>query len=434
MIDTIRKTLGLLNIETWKIREQTVDATELFFIRKNLDMNRSKQVKNCAVTVYRDFTENGEQFRGSASVKLGPDMTDSEVREKLEKAYYAASFVRNPWYPLPGPSGGSPETVVSRFESGEIMPYMTGLADSLYRNDTHSSGGINSAELFISRYRYRLVTSEGIDVRYNRCQGDIELVTDWKEKGESVELYDMYSFSDYCPEMIEEECGRQIENCRLRARALPAQELKSVNIILGPEAVYEIMQFYVSHGSAKGVYEGVSRAEKGKVFQGVDVTGDRLSITLDPALPNSPLSVPYDEDGVLLKKTELYRDGTLLDYHGSVQYSHYLNIEPTGIIRNIEVKEGKGEFETLKKEPHVEILSFSDFQMDVLTGDFGGEIRLALYFDGKTATPITGASLSACLFDVHNRMYLSQEKIRKYGYSGPKHLLFPEGHLAGSGN
>lgn len=433
MIETIRRILKQEGIDLWNIREVRTSSRELFFIRKDLDMNRAKKVCSYTLTVYRDFQDQKSSYKGSATVILTPSMDESEIRNKVVKADYAASFVKNPYYPLPGPA--VTENKRQAEESSDIQNNLNSLGElteSLFKNDIYNKGGINSAEVFLSSSSFRILNSNGVDVSYSKNRSDIELICDWKEGGADVELYNMFSFSDNCPELVEEECREQIEHCRLRALASNAVELKSVNVILKSDAIIDLMGFYVSQTNAKNKYEKLSTAEKGKVFQGETVRGDLISLTLDPAIPGSAYASPFDTDGVPLKQVPLLENGVVRQFHGSLQYSHYLNIPPTGQIGSFTVARGTGRFEELKKEPYVEILTFSDFQMDNLTGDFGGEIRLALYFDGEKVTPITGATLSACLYDIQDEIYLSGDMIRKENYQGPKSLLFKNGHIAGS--
>jgi predicted Zn-dependent protease len=432
MIDTIQTLLRQLDIDDWKLLETEEESRELFFIRKSLDMNRAKKVKKYTVTVYRHFEEKKREYTGSATIELAPTAAESEILKKLEEAFYAASFVRNPRYPLPGPSEIKPFVLESPLDKDDPLPLIADLKKSLYKNDVHKEGGINSAELFIHRNRHRFLNSAGIDVSFSSSGGDVELIVDWEEGGEGVELHNIFSFSGYDPKLAEEECREQIEHCRLRSRAKAAPDLKPINILISGRAVAKIMGFYTAQANARNKYEGLSKAEPGKVFQGENPKGDLLSITLDPYLPYSPNSAPYDSDGVALSPVSLYEKGILKQYHGSVQYCHYMHVPPTGQIRNIDVQGGSGRLEGFLQEPYVEILAFSDFQMDSITGNFGGEVRLARYFDGKEIRPITGASLSACLFDVQQEMYLSTDIIRKDHYRGPKSLLIPGGRLSGS--
>jgi hypothetical protein len=85
----------------------------------------------------------------------------------------------------------------------------------------------------------------------------------------------------------------------------------------------------------------------------------------------------------------------------------------------------------MKKEPYLELITFSDFQMDLITGDFGGEIRLGWYFDGETTTKITGGSLNANIANSHNNFYLSKEVQHGEGFSGPKAIEMFDLTIAG---
>ena len=57
---------------------------------------------------------------------------------------------------------------------------------------------------------------------------------------------------------------------------------------------------------------------------------------------------------------------------------------------------------------------------DTLTGDFGGEIRLAYHFDGKTVIPVTGVSISGNIKNLHKEMYLSSEIQQANNFRDPK--------------
>ena len=89
-------------------------------------------------------------------------------------------------------------------------------------------------------------------------------------------------------------------------------------------------------------------------------------------------------------------------------------------MRNIVIEGGSKSIQELKEGPHLELFNFSDFQMDVLTGNFGGEIRLGMYFDGETSTPITLGSITGNAKKVEQEMYLSKELQKLNGFVGPK--------------
>ncbi len=432
MIGRIREILKKSGIDQWTLMETESSAGEYFFIHRDMDMFRKKKVTKYSLTVFNDHEGQEKKYRGSATITLDSGMEAEELRKKIEDAYFAASFVKNPWYPLSPAVKGSFAPGRTRLNEEDRTPLVKDITESLFRPDSHDKGGINSFEIFLNRQAIRFLSSEGSDCSFEKTSGDIELICDWKENDMSVELYNMFSFADFSASLIEDECRRQIENCRLRASASPAQKIENIPVILGEEAVREMIGFYRTHSNVKALYEGTARGKKGEIFQGSDIRGDLIDMTLVPTLPGSPESAPIDRDGMLLKEVRIFEKGRLVNLHGPVQYASYMDEEPRGSYGNTVVACGSGSVEEWRVKPHIEILAFSDFQMDAVTGDFGGEVRLAKYYDGKEVRALTGASLSACLFDVHKEIYLSREKLEKENYSGPRYIMFPGATLAGA--
>ena len=128
----------------------------------------------------------------------------------------------------------------------------------------------------------------------------------------------------------------------------------------------------------------------------------------------------------------LIENGELKALIGDNRFASYLGIEPTGQLTNFKVALGSTTYEDMKNEPYVELLSFSHFQMNFMTGDFGGEIRLARYFDGETRQSITGGSISANIKKVQDNMYLSAIGAQYDDYVGPKHIWFKGLEIAGA--
>ena len=94
---------------------------------------------------------------------------------------------------------------------------------------------------------------------------------------------------------------------------------------------------------------------------------------------------------------------------------------------------GSKSLEALRKAPHLEVVYFSDFVTEPLTGDFGGEIRLAYYTDSEgKRRPVTGGSVSGNIRDVQARMYLSRETQLRAGFQGPVSVLLPEISVSGA--
>jgi PmbA protein len=204
-----------------------------------------------------------------------------------------------------------------------------------------------------------------------------------------------------------------------------------MDVILTREAVKELFEFYHRQSMASSVYHKNSIWEAGDHVQGEEVKGDRITLKLNPFMKNSTCSRGFDEDGYPLEPVTIIEEGVLKSYSANQRYAHYMGAEPTGTILNTEVKGGRYPAEMLKSKPHMEIAAFSDFSVDYITGDFGGEIRLAWYYDGKDRRPVTGGSISGNICAAHNEIYLSKELQKDNSFEGPMAVKILNVNVAG---
>ena len=431
----INKVISLLKINKkisgYKIYETNTESVELFFIKKSLDMDRAKVVSHLMLTVYVDFEEENAHFRGSSSSEIHPTMTEEAILRTIERLSFSASFVKNEVYPLPSKEGNNPKIVISNLNEKPLSEWIPEITEAIYKEDIYDKGGINSAELFLNKNTTRIVNSKGIDVSYSNYDGTVEFITTWKEKEEEIELYRNVDFSSFNPEQLHMEIANMISQCKDKALAKPTPILDKIPILLTGAPVKEFFLYYYDQASAISAYEKESTLKVGDNVQGENIIGDKLSITLDPQLNNSTFSVPYDDDGFPLSKIELYKDGILKRNFGSVRYCHYLNIEPTGEICNIIISGGSKLKSELKQTPYLELIAFSDFQMNPVTGYFAGEIRLGYYYDGNSIISVTGGSISGNIKDVHSNMYLSKELQQDNDFVGPETILLNGASIAG---
>lgn len=425
MIDKIKGILeGMTELQGWKITERRKEGQELFFVKKVLDMNRSKDVHDIDVTVYVAFEEDGVKYLGQSTTAIAPTLTEAEIRAKLKDTAKGAAFVKNPYFDLPKPTSEEVPAIENAFATKPLTQWMPLLAKAIYANDTQTQGGINSAEIFLTKSVKRIATSEGIDVTFDTYKAMVEVIADWNDGEEPVELFFLEDFGGYQPELLSEKIGDLINESKERAHATPTPSLKDVKVVLSGDAVKQLLDYYRVMSSARAKYEGISQFEIGQKLQGEAVSGDLLNVTLLPVLEGSSLSTNYDSDGVQLRPVELIKGGVLKTLHGNAQYAAYMDIPMTGHIGNFKVESGDLSFEEVKKAPYIELVSFSDFQTNPLTGDFGGEIRLARYFDGEKLTSVTGGAISANIGDVHSTMKLSKEVGQQDNFIGPKHIFF----------
>ncbi len=424
MIETIERILQTIpEVAGYRIVAKTVHSVEVFFVRKQLDMNRAKTVQHFLVTIYRDFTEAGMRYRGSASIRIHPTMSETGLRTALEETTFAAGLVKNPHYPLVKPASVR-AGIASNFHQQPLSDWLAPLTAAIFQNDRQRQGWINSAELFLKRIETRIVNSEAVQLQTVSYQAELELITNWREGRAEVELYRELRFASFEPELIAANVQEMLAYSREKALAQPLPELEKFPVLLTGEPVRDFLGYYTVQTSAQSVYEGLSTFKIGNNVQGESPQGDRINLRLDPTLVHSTESMPFDEDGLPLEPVEVIRDGQLLRYWGDQQYAFYLNLPPTGKIINQVFGGGTLTIDELRQEPYLELVAFSDFQMNPITGDFGGEIRLGWYHDGSQTVAVAGGAVSGNIRDVQPNMFFSRELQTLNQFIGPKTIKF----------
>ena len=115
----------------------------------------------------------------------------------------------------------------------------------------------------------------------------------------------------------------------------------------------------------------------------------------------------------------MIRDEVLMEesvpkkFVGSRKFSQYLGLEDSFMVSNWCVSGGRKSADELRNGKFLEIVEFSDFQVDSMTGDIFGEIRLAYYHDGEgDVTPVSGGSVSGSMLDNIAHLQMSRETRR----------------------
>ena len=421
MINTIKNIItNNKNIDGYKITEEKIQSNELFLVKKSIDMDRAKDVHHFKIVIYKDVEEDSIKYRGAATINIYPTMSEREIEFAINEAVFAAEFAKNPYYPLVKNSDLYKKNNESNFSSEDLPHWINEITKAVYKNDIYEDGGINSCEIFLNKVYTRIINSEGVDVQGLNYKCMVEYIPTWKGENEEVELYRCLNFSSFDPSFIAEDVESMINICKERAVAIKTPNLEKIPVILTKDAVSKFFSFYTSKSNAASIYNKQSTWKIGDKLQGDNVLGDAISIKLDPFISNSTKSTFFDEDGFPLEAVIIIENGVLKNYIASNRYAYYLNVKATGNINNVIVSCGSKTIDELKEEAYLEIAAFSDFTVDTLTGNFGGEIRLAWYFDGSKVIPVTGGSISGNIMELQKELYLSKELQRDNNFIGPK--------------
>lgn len=422
MINKIINTLKSEGIEKYLINKTDKSSSELFFIKKRLDVRRTKKITDYNVIVYRDIEKEGEKLRGSASVSIFPTMTDGEIKRTLKDAYFAAQFAANPFYELVQGDGAAKE-------DGYTAPKSTdeaarAMAKALFSVDNDSEAFINSAEFFAVNSAIRIVNSNGVDVSFNKFDVNGEFVTQCKTD-EDVELHYSFDYDKTDEKAIAEKAAEGIKAAKDRSIAKRCLKSGRYDVILSGENLGEVLSFYADKANSAYIYPKYSDYSVGKELQGSEVKGESLNITCIATEPYSP-------EGIKMSDLKLVENGVLKAIQGGSRFAQYLGVEPTGIYKKIKLEAGTESLEEMKKKPYLQVEKFSDFQIDVFTGHFGGEIRLAYFFDGEKLTKVTGGSVNGIITEAHRNLVFSKEKYSDSSYEGPLAVRIENVAVAGS--
>lgn len=412
------------SISVYLINETIQETVELFFIKKRLDMRRQKKVHHYSVTIYNDFEKNSVKMRGSSSVGIHNGMTESEIIKALKDAYFAASFVCNPYYELPSGTREDLVQMESTLATGTLAENAGKMTEALFAEDIQEDTFINSAELFLENNTEHIINSNGIDVSFQKYSAKGEFVVQCTAP-QDVETYQNFSYDDLNTEAIKGKVKQTIEITRARAQASSAPSAGDYNVIISGKYVKELFEYYIARSSASMVYPKYSNYELGCNVQGNEVTGELLNIMLKA-------KEPYSEEGTKMVDRPLLVNGSLQTIHGNSRFAYYLGINPTGSYNSILVSPGTRSFVEMKKEKYLHVVNFSDFQMDPFSGHFAGEIRLAFLYDGSTITPVTGGSINGSLLEAQKKLVFSKEMQIESGYEGPFAVYLEKVSVAGA--
>lgn len=425
MVEKILAALKKSGVEQYQITETHEESAELFFIRKSLDMQRKKDVRTAEVVVYREFSEGGDRMLGSATVQLQDSFTEGQMEELFRDALYAAGFVRNKRYELYEGKGQEAPAAYRDKMSDKSLAEIAGLfADALYAEDGAEDVFVNSAEIFACRKQIHILNSRGVDVRFQKSGVKGEFVAQCVS-GQDVETYQDFAYESLETEALGRKVRETLEMTRARAQAVAAPPAGEYRVILYGSYVRDLLDYYLQRSGSSMIYQKYSSFRAGCDVQGDGVEADRIRLGLKA-------TEPYSTEGIPMRDRVLVRDGKLQLIHGATRFAYYLGIEPTGMYRTVTAPAGSVTLEQMRQAPHLEVVNFSDFQMDNLSGHFGGEIRLAFLYDGERRVPVTGGSVNGNILEAQKHFIFSRETQTESRFEGPVAVCMEKVSVAGA--
>lgn len=407
-------------VELYRITKRKNSSVELFFIKKKLDMRRMKEVEKYHIDMFID--KDGKRAVGTVDFFAG--MSDEEILKLIEEAKYSALFALNKFYELAKKTVSDTVVLESTLNNGTLSEVADKFVEAAYSVDNDKEAFINSLELFVKEDYVRIISSYGTDVSYVKRSVTGEYVAQCKEP-QDVETYQGFDFDSLALDDMKALMKETLMITKDRAKATEMPKNGNTDIVISGKYMKTLMEFFVKKAYASYVYQKYSEYEVGKRVQGDEIKGDILNVKFVP-------DVPFNDEGIEMKERDFINDGTLMLLHGGERFSYYMGVEHVGAYEGVRIPKGTIEMEKMFERPCLHVVNFSDFQVDALSGNFGGEIRLAYYYDGKgNVTPVTGGSINGIMFDAQKDMHFSKEMQELANYSGPQAVLLKDIPVAG---
>ena len=401
-LDTLLNVLKTSGADAWEVADEEEKGWEFYFIRHSLDQHRAKDVRTFTVNVYKKF----DDCLGSANATIPSDATEEEMRRTVEGLCNDASYVRNPFYTLNKPCPAEAEDqdadeIDLEAISGDFIRALASIPET-------ATEDLNSYEIFVNKITRRFLNSEGIDVTVVHPSSMVEVVVNARKDGHEIELYRMLNAGTCDREQLTRELTETLTYGRDRLNTVPTPALDKPDVVFATDPSTELYRFFASKLYASMVYRGMSDWKIGDM-----VAPENLTMRSVKSLPNSSRNVAYDAEGAPVRDLTLIDHGKAVSYMGGRQFTQYLGLESSFIPSNIEVTGGTESEADLRTGDFLEVVEFSDFQVDSITGDIAGEIRLAYLHQGGKVTPVCGGSVSGSFPEISKTMRFSKES-RQY--------------------
>jgi len=420
------------DLQAWTVRHILTRGAQLYAVPNAVESRRTVSSERYVVDVLRQPTEsNGQLTCGSGNATLLPG---DDIDTALNAATLMAKLVHNPPYSVPGPAGLPTVPLVDAALHADAANTLdTMFARLKTAVSDHAPTRMTAAEAFGEETTTHLINSRGIDATQVTTQLNMEWVLAGRSGEHEVESFVEITRRRATDLDVEAEVARRAHYVvdLLEAAAPPHY---TGPVVLRGQVLAEFLNGGVLHTLSSGAskYSQLSSWEIGKtIFRG-DVIGDPLTVWANRQLPYGTHANRFDDEGLPAQRVTLIENNRLATFIANQRYADYLSIPPTGAFGDLELPPGSTPAHALLAEPHVEVVAFSWFNPDGVTGEFASEIRLGYMVDGNKRTPFKGGMLVGNVLDALADVRWSSETGFYGDYSGPTTARFARLAVAGN--
>ncbi len=420
----------------WTVRHVQTCGVQVYAVPQGIESQRAVDGERYIIDVLRNTTTpEGTPAVGSGDVSLLPG---DDINHAIDQATLVAGLVANPVHGLPGPAALPEVSLCDEDLKQDASAVMRDVMERMRAAVAmHPNVRLGAAECFGEIRNTHLLNSRGIDVEQEGTEVNIEIVLHSRKGDHESETFDELHrrrVVDLNLEtVIEERVQYTLDSLEAGAPAswhgpVVLRDEALAIFLAGDNLNGSVLQ---SLGSASSKYAGFTAWEVGKsVFRG-EVIGDPLTVWANRSLPFGSASDRFDAEGLPAQRLALIHENELAAFAASQRYADYLHIPATGAFGNVELPPGKTSASALLTEPHIEIIQFSWFNPDTITGDFATEIRFGYLVQNGVRTPFKGGQLVGNYMDALANVHWSTETGFFGAYVGPRTARFHELKIAG---
>ena len=420
----------------WTVRHVQTREAQVYAVPQGIESQRAVENEKYLIDVLRNTsTADGSPAVGSGDASLLPG---GDIDHAIGQAALVAGLVANPVYGLPGPTVFPDVSLCDESLKKDASTVMRDVMERMRSAAAkHSNVRLTAAECFGEVLDTHLVNSRGIDAMQESTQVDIEFVLHSRKGDRESETFDAMTRRRVADLDLEAVLA---DRARYTLDSLDAEAPASWQgpVVLHNEALTIFLAGDNLNGSviqtlasASSKYAKFSPWEVGKSVFNVEVKGDPLTVWGNRAMPFGTASDRFDAEGLPAQRVELIRNNELVTFSASQRYADYLKIPATGAFGNIELPAGKTPASALLTEPYVEIVQFSWFNPDTITGDFATEIRFGYLVENGKRKPFKGGQLVGNYMEALADVRWSAETGFFGGYLGPHTARFSGLKIAG---
>ncbi|HTP10737.1 MAG TPA: metallopeptidase TldD-related protein [Anaerolineae bacterium] len=441
MLDSILAALHQRrDLQAWSVRHVVQHDAQLYSVAQRVQARREVENEYFVIDVLCDTSTAEAQTCGTATITL---LSGDDANRAINEAALMAGLVHNPPHSIPA-RAEMPSVPLADAELLTAADRSTAL-NRLYARlqqavRQYPPVRLTASEFFADETTTHLVNSCGLDATQTATSVAAEWVLINRSDGQETEAFSEMTRRRADDIDIEGEVALRAQGAIDLLQAAPALNYAGpvvlrgdvlANFICGDNVLADNGLFAVL-GSARSKFSQLSKWEIGQsIFRG-EVRGDPLTVWATRQLPYGTHSNRFDDEGLPAQRVLLVENNRLATFTASQRYAEYLSLPPTGAFGNIEVLSGRTAQADLLAEPYVEIVAFSWFNPDSITGDFATEIRLGYVVDAKGRRPFKGGLLIGNVLDALANVRWSRETAFSGNYLGPAAARFGQLTVAGS--